>query len=101
MSEDLAQNSGGATTTSRREYLDHATAQKGQGDPSSADPDVLLDLPVLKVGGINLGVKVLRAHVAVLAELADLMNLSVGVDARLEEAKLALEDVEAQALLKV
>ncbi len=27
--------------------------------------------------------------------------LSVGVDARLEEAKLELEDVEAQALLKV
>jgi pyruvate/2-oxoglutarate dehydrogenase complex dihydrolipoamide acyltransferase (E2) component len=62
---------------------------------------VLLDVPVLKVGGINLEVGSLRAHVAVLAELADLVNLSVGVDARLEEVKLELEDVEAQALLKV
>ncbi len=40
-------------------------------------------------------------HVAVLAELANLVNLSVGVDARLEEVKLEIEDVEAQALLKV
>jgi e3 binding domain len=62
---------------------------------------VLLDVPVLKVGGINLEVRVLRAHVAVLAELADFVNLSVGVDARLKEVKLVLEDVEAQALLKV
>jgi pyruvate/2-oxoglutarate dehydrogenase complex dihydrolipoamide acyltransferase (E2) component len=62
---------------------------------------VLLDVPVLKVGGINLGVRSLRAHVAVLAELADFVNLSVGVDARLEEVKLEIEDVEAQALLKV
>lgn len=62
---------------------------------------MLLDVPVLKAGGINLGVRALRAHVAVLAELADLVNLSVGVDARLEETKLELEDLEAQALLKV
>ena len=62
---------------------------------------MLLDVPVLKVGDINLEVEGLRAHVAVLAELADLVNLSVGVDARLEEVKLELEDVEAQALLKV
>jgi hypothetical protein len=39
--------------------------------------------------------------VAVLAELANLVNLSVGVDARLDEVKLTIEDVEAQALLKV
>jgi hypothetical protein len=62
---------------------------------------VLLDVPVLKAGGIDLEVRVLRAHVAVLAELADFVSLSVGVDARLEEVKLVLEDVEAQALLKV
>jgi pyruvate/2-oxoglutarate dehydrogenase complex dihydrolipoamide acyltransferase (E2) component len=101
MPEDSAQNSGVATTTAQREYLDHATAQEGQGQPSSADPDVLLDVPVLNVGGINLEVKGLRAHVAVLAELADLVKLSVGVDAGLDEVKLEINDVEAQALLKV
>jgi hypothetical protein len=101
MSEGPAQNSGVATTTAQREYLDHAAAQEGQGEPSSADPDVLLDVPVLKVGAINLEVRGLRAHVAVLAELANLVNLSVGVDARLDEVKLEIEDVEAQALLKV
>jgi pyruvate/2-oxoglutarate dehydrogenase complex dihydrolipoamide acyltransferase (E2) component len=108
MSENTAQNSSVATTTAQREYLDHATAQVGQGEPAGADPDVLLDVPVLNVGGINLEVRGLRAYVAVLAELADFVNLSVGVDARLdevklemEEVKLEMEDVEAQALLKV
>jgi pyruvate/2-oxoglutarate dehydrogenase complex dihydrolipoamide acyltransferase (E2) component len=101
MSENPAQNSGVATTTAQREYLDHATPQEDQGQPSSAEPDVLLDVPVLNVGGINLEVKGLRAHVAVLAELADLVNLSVRVDARLDEVKLEINDVEAQALLKV
>ena len=87
-------------TPARREYQRYAATGGGKHS-ATEEPDVLLDVPVLKVGGINLGVRVLRAHVAVLAELADLVNLSVGVDARLEEAKLTLEDVEAQALLKV
>jgi hypothetical protein len=62
---------------------------------------VLLDVPVLKVGDIDLEVRILWAHVAVLAERADFVNLSVAIDARLEEVKLEIEDVEAQALLKV
>jgi hypothetical protein len=37
----------------------------------------------------------------VLAELANLVNLSVGVDARLDRVKLEIEGVEAKVLLKV
>ena len=41
----------------------------------------------------------LRAHVSILAELANLLNLSVGVDARLDEVKLEIEGVEAEVHL--
>ena len=81
-------------TPAQREYQLYAATDGGEHS-AAEEPDVLLDVPVLKVGDINLDVRVLRAHVAVLAELADLVNLSVGVDARLEEVKLEIEDVDA------
>jgi pyruvate/2-oxoglutarate dehydrogenase complex dihydrolipoamide acyltransferase (E2) component len=87
-------------TSAQREYQQYA-ATDGSEQPADREPDVLPDVPVLNVGAINLEVRGLRAHVAVLAELANLVNLSVGVDARLDEVKLTIEDVEAQALLKV
>jgi hypothetical protein len=62
---------------------------------------VLLDVPVLKVEEIHLTVEGLRAHVAVLAELADLVKLSVGADVELEKVELEIKGVEAQVLLKV
>jgi len=60
-----------------------------------------LDVSELEVDRINLEVEDLRAHVSVLAELANLLNLSVGVDARLDQVKLEIEGVEAEVLLKV
>jgi hypothetical protein len=62
-------------------------------------PDVVLDVPELEVDRITLEVRDLRAHVSILAELANLLNLSVGVDARLDEVKLEIEGVEAEAHL--
>jgi hypothetical protein len=65
------------------------------------EPDVLLDVSELEVDRINLEVEDLRAHVSILAELANLLSLSVGVDARLDRVKLEIEGVEAKVLLKV
>jgi hypothetical protein len=70
-------------------------------EPDGREPDVLLDVPELEVDKIDLEVDGLRAHVSVLAELANLLNLSVGVDARLDRVKLGIEGVEAKVLLKV
>jgi hypothetical protein len=61
---------------------------------------VLLDVPVVKVDEIDLEVDDLRAQVAVMAEVSDLVQLSVGVDVRLGKVQLKIEGVEAQALLK-
>src|SRR5215212_2613284 len=65
------------------------------------EPDVLLDVSELEVDRITLEVEDLRAHVSILVELANLLNLSVGVDARLDQVKLEIEGVEADVILKV
>ena len=68
-------------------------------EPDNQDPDVLLDVSELEVDRINLEVEDLRAHVSIMVELANLLNLSVGVDARLDQVKLEIEGVEAEVHL--
>jgi hypothetical protein len=69
--------------------------------PASQEPDVLLDVRELEVDKLTLEVDDLRAHVSLMAELANLLNLSVGVDATLAAVKLEIDGVEANVLLKV
>jgi hypothetical protein len=71
----------------------------GQEPDGSQEPDVVLDVPELEVDRITLEVRDLRAHVSILVELANLLNISVGVDARLDEVKLEIEGVEAEVHL--
>ena len=70
-------------------------------EPDTQEPDVLLDVSELEVDRISLEVEDLRAHVSILVELANLLNISVGVDARLDQVKLEIEGVEADVVLKV
>src|SRR3954462_4685978 len=63
-------------------------------------PDVLVDVPVVKVDEIELEVDDLRAEVSVSAQVQKLLQLSVGAEARLGKVDLKIEGVEAQALLK-
>jgi hypothetical protein len=75
---------------------------RGRHGPSNGqEPDVVLDVPELEVDRITLEVRDLRPHVAILVELANLLNLTVGVAARLDEVKLEIEGVEAEVILKV
>lgn len=69
--------------------------------PARQDVDVVLDVSELEVDRIKLQVRDLRAHVSIVAELASLLNLQVGVDARLDEVELEIEGVRAKLLLKV
>jgi hypothetical protein len=64
-------------------------------------PDVLLDVPNLSVDEITLEVADLRAHVALRAEVLDLLKLGVGADVELGRVSLKITGVQAQALLKV
>ena len=67
---------------------------------AQADPDVLLDVPVVKVDELNLEVEDLKARVALKARLADLLDIEVGVDLTLNNVNLETKGVEAEAQLK-
>jgi hypothetical protein len=77
--------------------------QKPEVTPSAGwrPEDVLLDIPQLTIDTIELEVSDLKAHVSLVAEVLNLVKLSVGVDATLGKADLDIRGVRAQALLKV
>src|SRR5215203_5948063 len=52
-----------------------STVRYGRGGEPSAEPDVLLDVPQLRVEEIILEVEDLRAHVSVQAEVLNLLRL--------------------------
>jgi hypothetical protein len=91
-------NGKGSSRNGKRSYDDYSIV-----DPKDIPdgPDVLVDVPVVKVDEIELEVEDLRAQVAVMAEVRDLVQLSVGADAKLGKVDLKIEGVEVQALLKV
>ena len=77
------------------------TGRHGYGGESSAEPDVLLDVPQLRVDEIILDVEDLHAHVSVEANVLNLLRLSVGADVQLGGVHLEIRGLKAQALLKV
>jgi hypothetical protein len=64
-------------------------------------PDVLLDVPSLKIDEIKLNVDNLDARVALRAELADLVKIDIGVQVGIAKVDLDIKGVDAQAVLKV
>lgn len=88
----------GDGTAAEREYEDYALAEP---DSEGEGPDVLLDVPVVKVDEIDLQVEELRARVSLQAEVLDLLKLNVGADVFIGQVGLEIKGVEAQALLKV
>jgi hypothetical protein len=77
------------------------SGRHGRSGEPAAEPDVLLDVPQLRVEEIILEVEDLRAHVSVQADVLNLLRLSVGADVQLGGVHLDIKGVEAQALLKV
>jgi 2-oxoacid dehydrogenase-like protein with E3 subunit-binding domain len=94
----FAQNVAEVGTVAEREY--EAFALADIEDPRG-DPDVLLDVPALKVDSIHLELDNLDARVALKAQVLDLVKLNAGVDAHLGKLRIDIKGVEAQALLKV
>src|ERR687886_279668 len=85
-------------TAAEQEYADYIL----ESDEDEAKiPDVLLDVPVVKVDEINFELNDLRVRANLYAKVLDLVELAVGVDAYLGRVKLVITGVEVQALLKV
>ena len=84
-------------TRPREEFPDYSIVDPHDLPDGS---DVLLDVPVVKVDEIDVELDDLRAQVAVIAEVRDLVQVNVGADVSLGKVELRIEGVEAQALLK-
>ena len=69
---------------------------------SSGDqPDVLLDVPNLSIEQLTIEVNNLQVELALQARLANLLHLSAGASARIDNVRIELRGVRAQATLIV
>jgi len=80
-----------------REYRRYITREE---EDRAGPPDVLLDVPELRVESIHLEVDDLDAHVALKAKVLNLVKLNVGIDVHLSRVKLDIKGVEAELVLK-
>jgi e3 binding domain len=85
------------TSDAEREYRHYM--RREQHDPAS-EPDVLLDVPEVRVDLIHFELDNLDAHVALKANVLNLVKLNVGVDVHLSKVKLDIKGVEAELVMK-
>ena len=84
-------------TEADREYRKY---ERREEEDRTGPPDVLLDVPELKVDLIHLELDDLDAHVALKAQVLNLVRLDVGVDVHLSRVKLDIKGVQAEVVLK-
>jgi hypothetical protein len=82
---------------SSREYRRFVSRE--ESDPGGP-PDVLLDVPELRIDLIHFELDDLDAHLAVKANVLNLVKLNVGIDVHLSRVKLDIRGVEVEAVLK-
>jgi hypothetical protein len=82
---------------SDREYRRYESRE--ESDPGGP-PDVLLDVPELRIDLIHFELDDLDALLAVKANVLNLVMLNVGIDVHLSRVKLDIKGVEAEVVLK-
>lgn len=92
-------NQGSSKTVPERMYEDYTIIDPGEISDTD-EPDVVVDIPVVKVDEIHFELDDLTARISLHAEVLDLVKLSVGVHAELGKVELNIKGVEAQALLR-
>jgi hypothetical protein len=90
------QSSNGGSASQASQPAARRRSQNG----GAGEPDVLLDIPQLKVDEIGLEVDNLHARIALEAKLGDLLELHVGADVVVDRVALEIKGVDAQAQLK-
>lgn len=73
-----------------------ATNTSANNSRSTTPPDVLLRIPELSVGRIELDVDNLRADINLAAEIANIVTLNVGVQVGIEKVNITIADVNAE-----
>jgi e3 binding domain len=84
-------------TDSDREYRKY---ERQEEEDRAGPPDVLLDVPELKVDSIHFELDDLDAHVALKARVLNLVKLNAGIDVHLSRVKLDVKGVDAELVLK-
>jgi hypothetical protein len=92
-------NQGSDKTRPEQMYEDYTVIDPGEISDTD-EPDVIVDIPVVKVDELHFELDDLVARISLHAEVLDLVKLSVGVHAELGKVELNLKGVEAQALLR-
>ncbi|HEX8364292.1 MAG TPA: hypothetical protein VF603_03295 [Allosphingosinicella sp.] len=72
-----------------------------QAESGQNPPDVVLDVPNLSVEQLTIEVNNLRVNLALEARLANLLHLSAGANATIDNVRIDLRGVRAQATLLV
>jgi len=92
-------NQGGKKTRPEQMYEDYTVIDPVEISDTD-EPDVIVDIPVVKVDEIHFELDDLMARVSLHAEVLDLVKLSVGVHVELGKVELNIKGVEAQALMR-
>ena len=92
-------NQGADKTVPERMYDDYTLVDPVEISDTD-EPDVIVDVPVVKVDEIHFELDDLMARISLHAEVLDLVKLSVGVHVELGTVELNIKGVEAQALMR-
>jgi len=95
-----SRQSGNGGSPKRRSASRSNASEQAERQNGAGEPDVLLDVPQLKVDEIGLEVDNLHARIALETRLGDLLQLYVGADVVVDRVALEIKGVEAQAQLK-
>jgi e3 binding domain len=98
-SQGKPRNQGGEKTRPEQMYEDYTIIDPGEISDTD-EPDVVVDIPVVKVDELHFELDDLMARISLHAEVLDLVKLSVGVHAELGKVELNIKGVEAQALMR-
>ena len=92
-------NQGSDKTRPEQMYEDYTLLDPAEISDTD-EPDVIVDVPIVKVDEIHFELDDLMARVSLHAEVLDLVKLSVGVHVELGKVELNIKGVEAQALMR-
>src|SRR5215218_9889722 len=92
-------NQGSGKTVPEQMYEDYTVVDPVEISDTD-EPDVIVDVPVVKVDEIHFELDDLMARVSLHAEVLDLVKLSVGVHVELGKVELNIKGVEAQMLMR-
>jgi len=85
----------------RQPAAGQSTALAMQATQGGDQPDVLLDVPNLSVDELNIEVNNLQVNISLDARLANLLKLTAGAEARIDQVKIGIKGVQATATLVV